>query len=124
MDAASRTVLVVEDDSMVLMGLEMILEAWGIAVLPAEDMAEVLACLDQGRPDLILSDLGLRAGLTGFEVVEQVRAALGCEIPAIILTGETGKAELAEGERRNITFLHKPVQAESLRYAIDKAITV
>ncbi|MBC7951332.1 MAG: response regulator [Rhodospirillaceae bacterium] len=121
MDVQSRTVLVVEDDAMVLMGLQMILETWGLTVLPAEDMAQVLQCLDQAKPDLILSDLRLRAGLTGFEVVERVRAMLGDQIPAIILTGETGKAELAEGQRRNLTFLHKPIQAEPLKAAIARA---
>jgi CheY-like chemotaxis protein len=122
MDVQSRTILVVEDDSMVLMGLQMILETWGLSVLPAEDMAQVLQQIDQARPDLILSDLRLRAGLTGFEVVERVRAMLGQDIPAIILTGETGKAELAEGQRRNLTFLHKPIQAEPLKAAISKAM--
>lgn len=120
MNVASHTVLVVEDDSMVLMGLQMILETWGMNVLPAGDMAEVLDRLTHRRPDLILSDLRLREGLTGFEVVERVRGMLGAELPAIILTGETGKGDLAEGERRRITFLHKPIQAESLRQAIAK----
>jgi CheY-like chemotaxis protein len=118
MTMEKRTVLVVEDDPMVLMGLQMILETWGMAVLAAEDMGQVLERLDQGRPDLILSDLRLRAGLTGFDVVERVRAMLGQQVPAIILTGETGKAELAEGQRRNLTFLHKPIQAEPLKAAI------
>ncbi|MGE5514411.1 MAG: hybrid sensor histidine kinase/response regulator [Bacteroidota bacterium] len=121
MAVSERTILVVEDDPMVLMGLQMILETWGMAVLPAEDMPQVLERLDEGRPDLILSDLRLRAGLTGFEVVEKVRAMLGQHVPAIILTGETGKAELAEGQRRNLTFLHKPIQAEPLKAAISAA---
>ncbi|MGE5475899.1 MAG: hybrid sensor histidine kinase/response regulator [Bacteroidales bacterium] len=121
MAVAKRTILVVEDDPMVLMGLQMILETWGMAVLPAEDLAQVLERLDEGQPDLILSDLRLRAGLTGFEVVEKVRVMLGRHVPAIILTGETGKAELAEGQRRNLTFLHKPIQAEPLKAAIADA---
>ena len=121
MSVTKRTILVVEDDPMVLMGLQMILETWGMKVLPAEDMAQVLERLDQGKPDLILSDLRLRAGLTGFEVVERVRALLDQQVPAIILTGETGKAELAEGQRRNLTFLHKPIQAEPLKAAIAAA---
>lgn len=121
MAVAERTILVVEDDPMVLMGLQMILETWGMRVLPAEDMAQVLERLDEARPELILSDLRLRAGLTGFEVVEKVRVMLGQNVPAIILTGETGKAELAEGQRRNLTFLHKPIQAEPLKAAIAAA---
>lgn len=122
MSVTKRTILVVEDDAMVLMGLQMILETWGMEVLPAEDMAQVLKRLEHGRPDLILSDLRLRAGLTGFEVVERVREVVGRPVPAIILTGETGKAELAEGQRRHLTFLHKPIQADPLRAAIDAAM--
>lgn len=121
MAVMKQTILVVEDDPMVLMGLQMILETWGMVVLPAEDMAQVLERLDDAQPNLILSDLRLRAGLTGFEVVERVRALLGRQVPAIILTGETGKAELAEGQRRNLTFLHKPIQAEPLKAAIAAA---
>lgn len=121
MEMEARTVLVVEDDAMVLMGLQMILETWGLKVLPAEDMGQVLQCLDDGHPDMILSDLRLRAGLTGFEVVERVRTILGREIPAIILTGETGKSELAEGQRRHLIFLHKPIQADPLKAAIQRA---
>ncbi|HTH17430.1 MAG TPA: hybrid sensor histidine kinase/response regulator [Magnetospirillum sp.] len=116
-----QTILVVEDDPMVLMGLQMILETWGMTVLPAEDMAQVLQRLEEAQPDLVLSDLRLRAGLTGFNVVERVRAMLGQQVPAIILTGETGKAELAEGQRRNLTFLHKPIQADPLKNAIAAA---
>lgn len=122
MSGKKRTILVVEDDVMVLMGLQMILETWDMEVLPAEDMAQALACVAAARPDLILSDLRLRAGLTGFEVVEKVRDVLGAKVPAIILTGETGKAELAEGLRRHLTFLHKPIQADPLRAAIDAAM--
>lgn len=121
MSVTKRTILVVEDDPMVLMGLQMILETWGMDVLAAEDLAQVMERLQAGTPELILSDLRLRAGLTGFDVVEEVREHLGRAIPAIILTGETGKAELAEGQRRHLTFLHKPIQAEPLKAAIAAA---
>lgn len=121
MEMSPRTVLVIEDDAMVLTGLQMILETWGLTVLPAEDLEQALARLVEGRPDVILSDLRLGAGVTGFDVVEQVRTAVGAEVPAIILTGETGKDELAEGLRRNLTFLHKPIQADPLKIAIQEA---
>ncbi len=113
------TVLVVEDDIMVLSGLQMLLETWGLTVLPAEDMVQVMERIDSAWPDLILSDLRLRAGLTGFDVVDRVRGLLRRPVPALILTGETGQAELAEGARRKLQFLHKPAHADVLRRAID-----
>lgn len=122
MDGSVTTVLVVEDDGMVLMGLTMILETWGLKVLAAETMDQVVARLDDGRPQLILSDLRLRAGLNGFEVVDRVRMLLGDRVPALILTGETGKDDLEEGRRRDLTFLHKPVQPDTLRTALESAL--
>ncbi|HSV30010.1 MAG TPA: response regulator, partial [Candidatus Omnitrophota bacterium] len=105
MDVAGKTILVVEDDGMVLMGLSMILESWGMTVLAAEDMPQVVQKLGDQRPQAILSDLRLRDGVSGFDVVDEVRALVGEKLPAVILSGETAKAEVAEGERRNLTFL-------------------
>lgn len=122
MDTSVKTVLVVEDDGMVLMGLTMILETWGLKVLAAEDMDQAVAKLAEGRPQLILSDLRLRAGLSGFEVVDKVRTMIGNPVPAVILTGETGKDEMEEGRRRNLTFLHKPIQPDTLKLALDTAL--
>lgn len=122
MDVASRTILVVEDDAMVLMGLQMILETWGMSVRAASDLPGVLAHLEDGDPQLVLSDLNLGGGLSGFDVVERVRAQAGADVPAIILTGETGKAEGEEGRRRNVTFLVKPIQADALRRAIAEVV--
>ncbi|CAA7619690.1 response regulator [Magnetospirillum sp. UT-4] len=122
MDVAGRTVLVVEDDPMVLLGLQMVLEAWGVAVLPAEDLDQAVASAAATPPDVVLSDLRLRAGITGFDVVEAVRGRNGATLPAIILTGETGEAELSEGRRRRLTFLHKPVHTDRLREAIAAAL--
>jgi signal transduction histidine kinase len=121
-DLSGAVVLVVDDDRMVLSGLQMILEMWGVTVLPAEDMAQVLQQLDEATPAVVLTDLRLRANLSGFEVVDRVRALLQRKVPAIVLTGETGGDELAEGRRRGTALLHKPVQAEPLRRAIEDAL--
>lgn len=108
---------------MVLMGLSMILESWGMTVLAADDMPQIVERLDGGgRPEAILSDLRLRNGLSGFEVVDRVRAMLDETLPAVILTGETARSELQEGHRRHIAFLHKPVQPDALRRAVADAL--
>lgn len=120
---SGKTILVVEDDSMVLMGLSMVLESWGMIVLAADDLPQVDSRLGSGpRPDAILSDLNLRDGVTGFQVVEHVRDLLGEAVPALILTGDTGRSELEEGQRRHLAFLHKPVQPDALRRAVAEAV--
>ena len=107
----ARVVMVVDDDEMVLMGLQKIMETWGLKVLAAGDMEGVNEHLTQEKPDLILSDLRLRDNLSGFDLIEDVRSRLG-PIPAIILTGETSKDVLEEGVRRKMTLLHKPISGQ------------
>ncbi|WP_431856234.1 ATP-binding response regulator [Azospirillum sp.] len=119
---AGTTVLAVDDDSMVLTGLQLSLEGWGCTVVSAGDIREVFVRLDQleGPPDVILTDLRLPNKVTGFEVIDRVRKIYGREIPAIVLTGETGQAELAEGQRRHCAFLHKPLHPMELKRVLSQ----
>jgi signal transduction histidine kinase/CheY-like chemotaxis protein len=115
------TVLVVDDDPMVLTALDLMLASWGIRVLAAADMDDALTRLGQAEPDLVLADLRLR-GCSGFEVVDRVRSRLRRQVPALMLTGETGGDEAVEGQRRGIAFLHKPIQGGPLKEAIAGAM--
>lgn len=121
MSLTGKCVLVVDDDQMVLSSLQLIMESWGLEVLAAEDLSQVKEKMQLKNPDLVLSDLRLRDNASGFDVVAFVRSTLA-DIPAIILTGETGKDVLAEGVRRGLAFLHKPVQGALLREALLRAL--
>lgn len=116
------TVLVVDDDAMVLTGLRLSLESWGCIVIFAGDMREVMQAVDglTEPPDIILSDLRLPGGVTGFQVIDRVRRLFATPIPAVVLTGETGEAELVEGRRRGCTFLHKPLHPMDLRQVLGR----
>ncbi|MCW2246662.1 signal transduction histidine kinase/ActR/RegA family two-component response regulator [Azospirillum fermentarium] len=116
------TVLVVDDDAMVLTGLRLSLESWGCTVVFAGDMREVMQAVDglTEPPDIILSDLRLPGGVTGFQVIDRVRRLFATTIPAVVLTGETGEAELVEGRRRGCAFLHKPLHPADLRQVLGR----
>ena len=116
------TVLVVDDDAMVLTGLRLSLESWGCTVVFAGDMREVMQAVDglTEPPDIILSDLRLPGGVTGFQVLDRVRRLFATTIPAVVLTGETGEAELVEGRRRGCAFLHKPLHPADLRQVLGR----
>ena len=122
---AGVRVLAVDDDAMVLTGLQLSLEGWGCIVVPASDIREVFVRLDQldGPPDVILSDLRLPGNVSGFDVIERVRRLFGREIPAVVLTGETGQAELAEGQRRRCSFLHKPLHPAELKRVLSQVVS-
>lgn len=114
------TVLLVEDDATQLFAMQMVLEDFGCRVLAAEDgeQALVLLARSEGEPDLVVTDLRLRCGITGFQVIEAVRGACGWPLPAIVLTGETDPAQLHEGRCRGYAFLHKPVDFSAIAAAV------
>lgn len=116
------TLLVVEDDRLVLCGLQSIMESWGYSVLVAETMACALQHLDRAEPDLILSDLRLRGGLTGFDVIDRVRTIAGHDIPAILLTGDTGEQELIKAREQGLKLLHKPITPDNLKHAVNRML--
>jgi CheY-like chemotaxis protein len=115
-EARSRQVLVVDDDAAIRDAMQRLLETWGHAVLLAASLEEALA---QARShpsiDLVLSDHRLGRGATGLEVVDAVRAALGREVAAAIVTGDTSPATLQAIGSRALPMLHKPLDEQRLR---------
>jgi CheY-like chemotaxis protein len=67
----------------------------------------------------VVSDYRLAGGETGFDVISAVRARLGAEIPAILITGDTDPNLLRSMTDRGIVVLHKPVDLETLQAALE-----
>ncbi|WP_245636708.1 response regulator [Azospirillum thiophilum] len=118
-----RFAVVIDDESIILAGMEIMLDTWGYQVLAAEDVETVLGKLP-GRPvpDVILSDYRLRDGWSGISAIRAVREACGSAVPAIILTGDTGPELIATAKAEQVRILHKPVQPNDLRRHIDAVI--
>lgn len=120
MNLSGRTVLVVEDDALVRMGLALLLESWGAKVLTAASRDEAVERAAAGpSPDLLLADLNLGEGGSGLEAIERVRALSGAVIPAVVLTGQGGAHDGGEG----VVFLLKPAQPDALRRAMSALLT-
>jgi DNA-binding response OmpR family regulator len=89
----ARTALVVDDDPQAVELVAAILEREDYRVLRAWDGEQAVALAGGHRPDVVLLDL-LLPGLSGFEVVERLKAdATTREIPVVILTGKELTAE-------------------------------
>ena len=120
--AASETarhtgaVLIVEDDPAVREMLELLFKAEGHRTATAPDGREALDLVAQGavRPDVVICDYNLPAGLNGLETIMRLREALRRAIPAIVLTGDITTATLREVARQRCVHLSKPVKAEEL----------
>jgi hypothetical protein len=82
-DMRGVRVLVVEDDRQSAQALRGLLDSWGCVVALVEGLQGALTTVAGGfEPDLILSDYRLRAGETGLESLQRLRAALPRPTPA------------------------------------------
>lgn len=90
---------------------------WGYSVLTAGSGEAALIRLAgrQQRPDLIISDYHLASEETGIRAIEQINAAFGSSIPAILISGDTAAEPLRDAKDRGYILLHKPVDPMRLR---------
>lgn len=94
-------VLYVEDSRVVAVATRRILEAQGMLVTHVVSVEEALDLINgEGehteplQPDIILSDVYLKGGLTGKELVKELRAKVGHskrEMPIIVMTGDDNR---------------------------------
>jgi PAS domain S-box-containing protein len=110
------TILLVEDNPDSLRALSMSLSLLGYEVRPADSLRTALAAAEDGRYDLIVSDLELSDG-TGLDLLRLIGPERSA--PAIVLTGygseEDRKMCLEAGFQTHLT---KPVETRRLGEAI------
>lgn len=92
---STRTILVVEDDESIAMGLEMNLGAEGYRVLVAQDGKTGLQLARQGNIDLIVLDVML-PHMNGFEIVRQLRSEQN-PVPIILLSARGAEMDKVMG---------------------------
>ena len=91
----TRTILVIEDDPSITMGLELNLQAEGYRVILAHDGEDGLAKARQEEVDLLILDVMLPR-LNGFEVLRMLRGE-GSEIPVLMLSARGAEIDKVMG---------------------------
>ncbi|WP_020502423.1 response regulator [Sciscionella marina] len=86
----TTTVLVVDDEPQILRALRINLTARGYTVLTAADGATALRAAADGKPDVVVLDLGL-PDLDGAEVIEGIRG--WTSIPILVLSARTDSGD-------------------------------
>ncbi len=98
---ATGTILYVEDSRVVAMATRKVLERHGFTVIHVVSVEDGLEKVETAKAngkqlaDLILTDVYLKGGLTGKELLEEVRARIGYnkgEMPIIVMTGDDNVA--------------------------------
>ena len=109
--------LLVDDDDAVRENLSALTTSWGCEVFSACDLAGAVAAAKQAEQiDAILMDYGLRDGVTGLDVIEQLyETTLKDKPPALIITGDTSTLSMETLDASGIAYIHKPAKPVTIR---------
>ena len=120
---SQKTILIVDDDPDVRLGLHIRLKANHYNIIFAADGMASIAQARRHLPDLIILDLGLPAG-DGFSVLERLRANDSLSlIPVIVVSARDVTANMDRALRAGAkAFLQKPVDNTQLLSVIRKVL--
>jgi len=118
--SASKLVVVIDDDPLILDAFGGLLRRWGYRVVAAASDCVALARLAEHRqsPDLIVCDYHLAEGKTGIEAIERMHKLF--QTPAFLITGDTAPEHRREAHARGYHVLHKPVEPNTLRAMLNR----
>jgi two-component system, sensor histidine kinase len=116
MQMQGRIGFLVENDENLRRAMGLVLEKWGVDVLEAASGEEALALIDELgiMPDFFLVDQQLGAGITGLELIAQLRR-MAAGVPLMLVTADHSAALQAKAEAAAVEILRKPIDAQALR---------
>jgi signal transduction histidine kinase len=118
-DLSGLKVLVIEDDALAARGLASLLKSWGCQVRLVDGLAKAMPLVAKGFvPNVIISDYRLRGGENGMDSVHHLRTAIGRDVPACLMSGDTNPELMQSARDAGLTLLHKPVRPAKLRSLI------
>ena len=118
--ACTRSVLIVDDDAVLLRLYELEISTWGLdlAVRKASNGIEALIRIGEARPDILVSDLHM-PGLDGFGMIRTLRNnPATASLPLVVVSGMDKPAVLALGLPEDVAYLTKPAPLAALRAAV------
>lgn len=123
-EAATRTVLLVEDDDDVRDTTRTVLQVLGWQCFAGATLAQAIEALARADawPQALLTDLRLGAGSDGLAVALQARHEFGPELPVLLLTGDLDPTLDARAADAGVVLRRKPLSPAELRQALDTLI--
>jgi two-component system response regulator VicR len=113
------TILVVEDDDLVLRTMVALLERENYRVQVARNGAEGLMLAARVEPDVVLLDL-MMPELNGFQFLRQLRQSAQKELPVVVVSARTDPVNAYWAKRLGADdFVHKPFTARQLVGAVE-----
>ena len=116
-----RTVLIIEDEKLIIVSTQMVLEAASFRVESATNGEEGISKARELRPDLILLDI-MMPGIDGWETLTRLkRDPETSDIPVIIFTArEHARGQQKSTEMGAADYFRKPFEPDELIELVEK----
>ena len=116
-----RTVLIIEDEKLIIVSTQMVLEAAGFRVESATNGEDGIAKAKSLTPDLILLDI-MMPGIDGWETLTRLkRDQETAGIPVIIFTArEHARGHQKSAEMGAADYFRKPFEPDELIELVEK----
>lgn len=118
-------ILFIDDEEHTRHAMTIMLENLGHDVIATENLNQALdqLTITNTVPDLIISDYRLRNKKTGTQAITQLREEFNKDIPAMIITGDTGSESLKDINELSVEVLHKLSPHKSIIDKIDALLS-
>jgi CheY-like chemotaxis protein len=119
-----KTVLLVDDDSSILLGTGVRLKSMGYTVYTAKDAVSAVSAVVKNDPDVVVLDVSLPAG-DGFLVADRLQnLVVSAATPIIFITASENPLWRERAMNSGAAaFLQKPFDATALADAIESALS-
>ncbi len=118
-----RTVLIIEDEKLIIVSTQMVLEAAGFRVESATNGEDGIAKAKSQTPDLILLDI-MMPGIDGWETLTRLkREPATANIPVVIFTArEHSRGHQKSAEMGAVDYFRKPFEPDELIGLVEKHV--
>lgn len=117
-----RRLLVLDNEQSIRESMAALLGQWGCEVLTASDLSSACSVLQGSAPELILADFHLDHGVTGCEVVNDLRRHFNLRIPAVMITADRSEQCRHALRKLGAPLLNKPVRPGKLRAVLSQLL--
>ncbi len=120
--AASKRILLVDDDGEIIESMKLALEAKGYTTIIARDGNQGLALAEREDPDLLILDM-MMPKRSGFLVLEKLRRSRPIPMRIIMITANEGSRHKAYAEMLGVDdYLRKPFGMDRLIESVERLL--
>jgi FixJ family two-component response regulator len=121
--AVQPLISIVDDDAGIRSSLDGLMRSLGYRVALFESAEGFLASQDARQSECIVSDVQMPGGMTGIELLSEVRGT-GSEVPVILISAFTAADSREEAVRAGAyCTLTKPFDGDDLVHCVERALS-